>query len=202
MKSFQAMSTIMILAERIYLEVGMRYSSRVWAVKALLVFLAVLMCATPALTNGLKNKKPVAQSADQRFQDFGDGTILDAKTGLMWMKEDTWQREGKWVNWYTANEYAQRMNNKRFAGYSDWRLPTPEEAKTLYERRKRNTDKDGDKIYMDRMFPAGAGWSTWTNKEKSNKAVVVSLKDEGGAIYQDKISGADAFLRLIRGPVS
>lgn len=180
----------------------MRHPSRFQTVKALSIFLMVMICAVPVLAAGLKDKKPVAQSADQRFKDFGDGTILDAKTNLMWMKEDTWQREGKWVNWYTAQEYAQRMNNKNFAGYSDWRLPTPEEAQTLYERRKRNLDKDGDKIYIDRMFPAGAGWSTWTNKEKSGKAVVVSLKDEGGASYQDKISGADAFLRLIRGPVS
>ncbi len=180
----------------------MQHPKRVLTLKILSTFLVVLICATPLFANGLKNKKPVAQSADKRFKDYGDGTILDVKTGLMWMKEDTWQREGKWVNWYNAQEYSQRMNNKNFAGYSDWRLPTPEEAQTLYERRKRNVDKDGDKIYIDRMFPAGAGWSTWTNKEKSGKAVVVSLKDEGGASYQDKISGADAFLRLIRGPVS
>ncbi len=146
-------------------------------------------------------KKPVASSADKRFQDFGDGTVLDSRTGLMWMKKDYWQREGKWVNWYTANEYAQRMNNKEFAGYSDWRLPTAEEAASLYDRRKRNVDKDGDKIYLDRMFPKGAGWSTWTSDEKSSKAVVVSLKDEGGSSYQDKITGTDAFLRLVRGPL-
>jgi hypothetical protein len=180
----------------------MQHRSRFQTIKAISIFLMVVICAAPVWADGLKDKKPIAQSVDKRFKDFGDGTILDGKTGLMWMKEDTWQREGKWVNWYTANEYVQRMNNKNFAGYSDWRLPTPEEAQTLYERRKRNVDKDGDKIYIDRMFPPGAGWSTWTNKEKSGKAVVVSLKDEGGAIYQDKISGTDAFLRLTRGPVS
>ncbi|GJL79569.1 MAG: hypothetical protein NPINA01_25580 [Nitrospinaceae bacterium] len=180
----------------------MRPISRVLIIKLLAMVCIVLMCVGSALAVGLKDKKPVAQSVDQRYKDFGDGTILDSKTGLMWMKEDYWQREGKWVNWYNAKNYVQRMNNKNFAGYSDWRLPTPEEAQTLYERRKRNLDKDGDKIYMDRMFPAGAGWSTWTNKEKSNKAVVVSWKDEGGEHFQDKISGIDAFLRLIRGPVS
>ncbi len=180
----------------------MQHPSRIATFNTVSIFLVVLFCMAPVLADSLKTKKPVAQSVDKRFKDFGDGTILDTKNRLMWMKQDYWQREGKWVNWYTANEYAQRMNNKNFAGYSDWRLPTPEEAATLYERRKRNLDKDGDKIYLDRMFPAGAGWSTWTEKEKKGKAVVVSLKDEGGSFYQDKISGTDAFLRLIRGPVS
>lgn len=146
--------------------------------------------------------KPVAQSADQRFQDFGNGTILDTQTHLMWMKQDYWQIEKKWVNWYTAMEFAQRMNNKKFAGYDDWRLPTPEEALQLYDRRKRNTDKDGDKVFIDTIFPKGSGWGTWTSSEKGGQAIVISYKDEGGQAYQDKIHGADAFLRLVRGPVS
>jgi hypothetical protein len=108
--------------------------------------------------------------------------------------------EHNWVNWYTANEYVQRINNKKFAGYSDWRLPSVEEATTLYERRKRNTDKDGDKIFIDSLFPKGAGWSTWTSDQKQNKAFVVSFKDEGGKSYQDKVAATDAFLRLVRRP--
>ena len=93
---------------------------------------------------GLANKKSIAQSADKRFVNFSDGTTLDKKEGLLWMTQDYWQSQAKWVNWYSANEYAQRVNNKDFAGYRDWRLPTPEEAATLYDRRKRNVDKDGD----------------------------------------------------------
>lgn len=147
-------------------------------------------------------KKPVATSSDQRFIDYGDGTILDTQSNLMWMKLDYWQIEKKWVNWYTAKEFAQRMNNKKFAGYDDWRLPTPEEAKQLYDRRKRNTDKDGDKVFIDRIFPKGGGWGTWTSSEKGAQAIVISYKDEGGQAYQDKINGPDAFLRLVRGPVS
>ena len=147
-------------------------------------------------------KKSVATSPDKRFLDFGDGTILDKKSNLMWMKLDYWQIEKKWVNWYTANEFAQRMNNKKFAGYDDWRLPTPEEALMLYDRRKRNIDKDGDKVFLDRIFPKGGGWGTWTSSEKGQQAVVISYKDEGGQAYQDKIKGPDAFLRLVRGPVS
>ena len=77
-------------------------------------------------------------------------------------------------------------------------MPTAKEAATLYDRRKRNTDKDGDKIFIDSMFPKGAGWGTWTSDEKRNKAIAVSYKDEGGQAYQDKIAGTDAFLRLVR----
>jgi len=146
----------------------------------------------------VQDKKPVAESADKRFAKFADGTILDRKTDLLWMEKDYWQRESKWVNWYTAREYAQRMNHREYAGYHDWRMPTAEEATTLYDRRKRNTDKDGDKIFIDSMFSKGAGWGTWTSDEKRNKAITVSYKDEGGQAYQDKLSGTDAFLRLVR----
>ena len=145
-----------------------------------------------------KTIKPIKTSSDQRFEKYLDGTILDKKNGLMWMSSDYWQMEHKWVNWYTAKEYVQRMNNKKFAGYNDWRLPSVKEATLLYERRKRNIDKDGDKIFIDNIFPKGAGWSTWTSEDKLNKALVVSFKDEGGESYQDKVSGTDAFLRLVR----
>ena len=158
-----------------------------------IIFMALLFT-----TSVWADQKTIAESADKRFANFADGTTLDRKTSLLWMTNDYWQVNAKWVNWYTANEFAQRMNNKNFAGYQDWRLPTPKEAATLYDRRKRNLDKDGDKIFIDSMFPKGAGWSTWTSEEKRNKAVAVSYKDEGGQAYQDKISGTDAFLRLVR----
>lgn len=171
-----------------------------------ILFLAVTFAAAffPAGNSWVEavDRQPVSKSADKRFWDYGDGTILDTQTNLMWMKLDYWQVEKKWVNWYTANEFAQRMNNKNFAGYTDWRLPKAGEARVLYDRRKRNMDKDGDKIFIDTIFPKGSGWGTWTSEDKGSQAIVVSYKDEGGQTYQDKISGSDAFLRLVRGPLS
>lgn len=166
---------------------------------ALLISFAFTIDAMPAFSAEAVIKKPITISSDKRFEGFSNGTIIDKKTGLMWMSNDYWQMEHKWVNWYTANEYVQRMNNKKFAGYADWRLPSVSEASSLYSRRKRNIDKDGDKIFIDSIFPKGSGWSTWTREEKQNKAIVVSFKDEGGKSYQDKIAGIDAFLRLVRG---
>ncbi len=166
-----------------------------WIAGTTIIFLALFFSSS---TFASDRENPIAESADKRFAQFDNGTILDRKTNLLWMENDYWQLESKWVNWYTAKEYAQKMNNKNYAGHRDWRMPTAEEAATLYDRRKRNTDKDGDKIFIDSMFPKGAGWGTWTSNEKRNKAIAVSYKDEGGKAYQDKISGVDAFLRLVR----
>ena len=70
-----------------------------------------------SIVNAETNKmKPDKISSDQRYARFLDGTTLDKRNGLMWMSNDYWQMEHKWVNWYTAKEYVQRMNNKRFAG--------------------------------------------------------------------------------------
>lgn len=169
------------------------------------ILTACVLAGLLLLVNGAAaadpKREPVAKSADQIYWDMGDGTVFDTETRLMWMKRDYWQTQREWVNWYTAMEFMQRMNNKHFAGYDDWRLPTPEEAKTLYNRRKRNIDKDGDKIFIDPIFPEGSGWGTWTSEERGGKAVVVSYKGNGGEAYQDKINGPDAFLRLVRGPL-
>lgn len=178
----------------------MRLKLRITIISAFVLLLMPVSGMTQGAANSPAAKTPVAYSSDQRFADYGDGTILDTKTNLMWMKKDYWQVEGKWLNWYMAVEYIQKMNHKKVSGYSDWRFPTPEEAKSLYERHKINEDKDGDKIFMDPFFPKGAGWATWTGEEKSDKAIVFSYKDEGGQNYQDKISGGDAFVRPVRKP--
>ena len=67
----------------------------------------------------------------KRFTDNRDGTITDSLTGLLWQKQDSYHDLKKAVNWYDAFDYADRKNNQRFAGHSDWRLPTLTELKSL-----------------------------------------------------------------------
>jgi hypothetical protein len=170
----------------------------IFSVKFISGIFLICVCLSPSLSFAGDIEAPVSNSADGQMLEFENATVLDKKTGLVWMRDDYWQMFKQWVNWYTAGEFVQRMNNRKFAGYTDWRLPTVEEAQTLYNRRKRNLDKDGDKIFIDPIFPQGPGWSTWTSAEKKDKAMVVSYKDEGGSSYQDKVDGTDAFIRLVR----
>jgi hypothetical protein len=53
-------------------------------------------------------------------------TWTDPATGLMWTKEDN----GSDVDWLQAKDYCSQL---QLAGYSDWRLPTTEELKGIYD---------------------------------------------------------------------
>ena len=70
----------------------------------------------------LLSQAPVAGSA-QRFVDNGDGTVTDTRQQLMWEKGDN----GAEVTFEGAQKYCQTL---RLGGYSDWRLPEPEERET------------------------------------------------------------------------
>ena len=62
------------------------------------------------------------------FRDNGDGTVLDESAKLLW------ERGGSPypITWYEAQNYLGELNNRGFAGYSDWRLPTVNELMSLF----------------------------------------------------------------------
>ena len=66
--------------------------------------------------------------------DNNDGTVTDKTTGLMWQKSGSSARLGN----QRANIYIERLNQERFAGYSDWRMPTVEELASLLVKRRTN----------------------------------------------------------------
>ncbi|UCD32017.1 MAG: DUF1566 domain-containing protein [Desulfobacterales bacterium] len=76
-------------------------------------------------TDGMWRPKHVVTHV---FKDKGDGTVLDETAGLLWEKGGTPYP----MTWYEAQEYMNELNKKRFAGYSDWRLPTVNELMSLF----------------------------------------------------------------------
>lgn len=73
----------------------------------------------------------------------GAKLVIDHATGLIW------QRSGSisFMTYSEAHGYIELLNREKFAGYSDWRLPTLEEAMSLMEPEKRNGD-----LYIDPVF--------------------------------------------------
>ncbi len=102
--------------------------------------------------------------------DNGDGTVTDERSGLMWMKNDTWIELGRRITWHEGLEYSKKINSQKFAGHANWRFPTATEAKTLFDMEITNTDVEGGEVHIDPLFPSGCGFSTWTSETRGAKA--------------------------------
>jgi hypothetical protein len=76
------------------------------------------------------------------FVDNGNGTVTDKASGLMWEQKGS----EKVKSWYCAEKYLKELNNKMFAGFCDWRIPTIEELYSLLQ------PKSNQQLYIDPVF--------------------------------------------------
>ncbi|MBT6295809.1 MAG: hypothetical protein HOJ14_04535, partial [Nitrospina sp.] len=54
-----------------------------------------------------------------RFKEGEKGIIIELSKGLVWMKYDTYQLSNKWMSWIQVRDYAEELNKKKYAGYSN-----------------------------------------------------------------------------------
>ena len=117
------------------------------------------------------------------FIDNNDGTITDKATGLMWQKSGSSSSSHM-----DAKRYIKRLNKERFAGQSDWRIPTLEELASLLEKRS----KSGvhiDPVFdhkrsicwtVDKTKPAGTRWlGLWVVDFKQGQILQASFNYSG-----------------------
>jgi len=76
------------------------------------------------------------------FVDNGDGTIADTVTNLMWQKEGSPRR----LSHKKAKLFVGQLNKEKYAGYSDWRIPTIEELASVINQ----INTDG--LYINPVF--------------------------------------------------
>jgi len=122
---------------------------------------------------------PKEVKKDGQFTSYDDGTVMDTKTNLMWAARDN----GIGLSWPGAKTYA---GNYRGGGYTDWRLPTPDELKGLYDKDK--TIKAHCQAAVDEMGQAAdevhvgdlihlSCTREWTSQERSDKPGTVTIFD-------------------------
>ena len=140
------------------------------------------------------------ESGDKRYLDNNDGTITDTKTGLMWMKKDSYLHSGHWLNWYDVHDYVQQLNDEGFAQHNDWQLPTREELKTLYESEKINSSQVGSemKIHTDPIFEKNGTGSLWSGEANGRYNAFGVVFNTGAVFNSNKKSRSRKATRAVR----
>ncbi|MFQ5965921.1 MAG: DUF1566 domain-containing protein [Candidatus Scalinduaceae bacterium] len=85
----------------------------------------------------------------------GDSVVINHATGLMWHQSGS----DKNMVWNEAKQWVRDLNNRGYAGYYDWRLPTVEEAVSLLELSKKAGDLNIDTVFDIRQS------GIWTGDE-------------------------------------
>ncbi len=119
--------------------------------------------------------------------DKDERIVFDKTTKL------TWQQSGseKYLTYEDARRYITQLNHDKFAGYSDWRLPTLKEAITLLEE-----EENSDGLYIDtKYFDERQGWIWTSDLSSASRAWVVGFSF--GSCHYDGFSNGSS-VRAVR----
>jgi len=117
---------------------------------------------------------------DGRFVAYDNGTVKDTKTGLMWASKDN----GEGIKWKDAKRYCE---NYRGGGYSDWRMPTPDELKELYDQSESYMVKQRFyDVHLTKLIQLTSGFLT-SSKTRFSKAAWFCFTD--GSRGWDHLAG-------------
>jgi|GEM_PF-1007431 len=119
----------------------------------------------------------------------GDKVVVDHVTDLMWQ----YSGSDELLMWEGVQDYVDQMNQKKYAGFSDWRLPTVEELASLLE----NTDQNDD-MFIATVFDGKQTWCWSADKVKKDPDQTLWIVNfDEGQIDQNNIY-LDSYIRLVR----
>ena len=150
------------------------------------------------------NRSPVITERNRmgneksRFLKRDDGTIYDSLPNITWMANDSRLDMDKEVSYAETEEYLKEINEKKFAGYDDWRMPTIHEASSIYDKEKLNKDFKGGDIHLDSIFPPGAATCTWTSSTRGKEAQILFYLNGCAYWYGKEDKTISHAVRLVR----
>jgi hypothetical protein len=111
--------------------------------------------------------------------------INDFKSRLMWQQSGTINN----IKFSAVQSYIDSLNNSKFYGHSDWRLPTLEEAMTILQKSK-NLYRHSSPLFDSKQI-----W-IWTS-DQFNKSYVWIVHFRDGYCKTHPIEGI-AWVRAVR----
>ncbi len=104
-----------------------------------------------------------------------EGTVTDRLNSLVWQQAGSDHP----VNWYEAHKYIEQLNQGRFAGPANWRLPTVNELISLITEVPRAAD-----LCVEPIFDQAQPW-LWSADRRSFVAAWYVSLDLGYVWWQD-----------------
>jgi len=147
---------------------------------------------------GTNDQEVQSQEVSARFTEGENDTVIDRKRALLWLKRDTWQLTGKWMNWVQSRDYSEELNQQKFGGYQGWRLPTVSEAKSLFDKKQQNKDHMGQTISHASIFEPGFGFLYWTSDVRNKIQAVRFGFRKGLQIFDDIYRTSRGSTRIVR----
>lgn len=83
---------------------------------------------------------------ENHFVDNGNETVTDLATGLMWQKGGSSKAFGDGTR---VKNFMEDLNENRFGGFADWRLPTLEELASLLESKRATGKSFSDPVFSE-----------------------------------------------------
>ncbi|MCP4217994.1 MAG: protein kinase [bacterium] len=111
--------------------------------------------------------------------------VVDKGSGLMWHQAGT----NEYMGLENAKKWIESLNNGKYGGFSNWRLPTLEEALSILENKENKWS-----LYIDESFSNECRY-IWTGDSSDDQFWVVDFF--GGDINQVELKN-EAYVRPVR----
>lgn len=157
------------------------------SIVGLVVCLCLLSACVPNTRHPVQDIKAGQAVKAQSYTDLGNGIIQDNVTGLMWQKATA---PGTYT-WDGAIAYCADLH---LGPYTDWRLPTIEELRTLINS---NIPYPGPTINTA-YFPdtvASIYWSSTSNANRTGNAWLVTFV---GGLAGYSLKTGSIYVRAVR----
>jgi hypothetical protein len=141
-------------------------------------------CSDYEWTKKWSNPKGNGIANDFIPQQNGEVTF-DRTTNLIWQQSGSPDR----LTFEQVHKYVEGLNRQKFAGFSDWRLPTLEEAMSLITPNKQRA------LHIDEKFDHRQGW-IWTSDMLITSVWVVDFAE--GSCYVRHPAGPNGYVRVVR----
>ncbi len=150
-----------------------------------LIFIKEEITQTKETTSKTKNKKKINLKRDRPKRIIVDMSLI---SNIVWLDTDNnlyWQKEHEKIRmtWDEANKYAQRLNDIRFAGFENWRLPTLDELQTLitseaYTNRYNYSFYIKEELIDDMQTTSSGYWTSTLKRDEKNVAWYVYFSNK------------------------